>query len=319
MAESFAADAGSGPRFGLSLRIALLLMVSSTALIGCGGPSSLRGQMDQAEKVSGKAEADLEEAERAIRKLEVARAEESLKSARDRLADPNISKYPEHQILKDRLKRDEEQLVGARAELKKQELERAVLAQRQAVEKSWARAEKAVELVRPEDGKAGEIDDARDALKDVRAKLEDGVELEKQDAKLAEYSASIRKKLTVTTAALKRAEVTFAFRDGPLASRNKAAALAERASSERDDDKQKSLRTDAIEKYRSCASVGAQMIATTTELGKTKLQLDGKTVAAEAIATDCAKKADSLSKLAKKKAAAAALATAKKNKKAKKK
>src|SRR5262249_37378149 len=146
-------------------------------------PSTLRGQMDQAERSGRAAETDMDEAEKAIRVLEVDRAANALESAKKRLAGPYMAKYPEHDLLKRRLDRDQGQLEAARAEVRRRELERAVAVQRQALDVSYARLTKAIEAMHIESAAKSEIEAARDALKDTRGKLEDGVDLEKRDQK----------------------------------------------------------------------------------------------------------------------------------------
>jgi hypothetical protein len=256
--------------------------------------------MDQAERSGRAAEVDLDEAEKAIRALEVDHAASSLTSARKRLSDPYMAKYPEHDMLKRRLDRDDEQLVAARAEVKKRELERAVAAQKQTLDVSFAHVSEALEALHRDTAARAEIEAAHDALKDAKEKLDAGSELEKQDAKLADLQAGLKKKLDAANADMKKTEKAIAFRDGPIVLRQEGALLADRAKAESDVEKKRALLAGAAEKYRSCAENGAQLVAGTPELATTKLAVDGRSVAAKSIAADCGKKADALAKAAKK-------------------
>jgi hypothetical protein len=296
-----------------TIAIAVALALASTA--ACGGPSTLRGQMDQAERQGQKADEDMDQAEKAIKALDVDKADTALKSARARLQDPNMAKYPEHKMLDDRLKRDTDKLEAAREEVRKRELERAVAAKKAEIDVAWSKVEPALEAAGAETAVAADIEAARTVLKDVKDKLDAGADLEKRDEGFSSYLDSMRKRVQSGAAAVKKDENSIAFRDGPLASRKAGSELADQLSSEKDAKKREALSTTAIEKFRSCADQSAQLISGTPEMAKAKVSLDGKKLSIDAIGADCRKKADALSKALARKQKNTASASKKKQKK----
>src|SRR5262249_52755846 len=152
-------------------------------------------RMQHAENQGRAAEDLLDEADKRLDALEAERAAKLIAEAREKLGDKDIAKYPEHAMLRDRLKQSEGRLEKVRAELAKRELERAVLEQRQLVETALARLEKAMEAVRAPEVSESQLREARDAADDLKDKIANGVKLEEKDKKLADHQALTRKTL----------------------------------------------------------------------------------------------------------------------------
>lgn len=265
-------------------------------LLGCGGPTTLRARMDEAEGKGRQAESFLDEADHEIRALEVERAEKLLAKAKDLLADPEIAKYPEHGLLKERVTESEVALALAKKEIEKRELERAVLAHRQILEGAEGRLGKAIDLVKSPDVDASRIEEARDAISDLEDRLEDGSELETKDKGLADHAGSVRKNVESAKAEARRAEIVLAFREGPLAARREALSLVESAKKEKDRERQREIYADALARLRACADKGKEMLATSPDLAKASIVLDAKRTAPGVVSTACAKDVVALEK-----------------------
>lgn len=282
----------------LALASLVLTGLCGGALFGCAAaPQKLQARMDDAEAQARKAELALDAADRAMEALEPDKASLLLTEARERLADPNITKYPEHSILRERLKKTEARLPEVREARRQREIERAVAAQKDLLAPAEAKLEQAVAALQREDAGKPQLDEVRAVRDDLRAKLDAQISLESQQADYKAYAAALRKRLDSASAEQRRTEKAIAFREGPGVARKEALELIENAKVEKAPAKSKVVMIEALGKLRVCRDTGNNMLSETPDLAKAKIVLpDGKATTADAVTAGCAKLASSLEK-----------------------
>ena len=274
-----------------------LILVLSVALAGgCSGPTTLHAQMDHAETQGREAEARLDEAEKALDVLDADRAEKLIDDARDYLRDPSITKYPEHSMLKERVHKDENRLLEARKEIAKRELERRVLERRQKIEVASNGFESVIAAALRPDVTAVSIEAAREKGEDVDEVLKDNTELDAKDKALADYVEGVRKTFDKAMADVRRSERGLSFREGPGKVHAEGVGILEQAALEKELEKLLALHKDARSRFDTCASKGKELIGSSPELAKMKIELDGKTTTPETVSADCSKQSGALAK-----------------------
>jgi len=287
------------------LAIVLGVLLASVLPTGCGGPNTLRAEMDRAEDSARRAEGALDEADRRMDALDREGAEEAISEARKHLADPQITKYPEHGILKERLAAAESRLEEVKGEIVRRDLERAVLAERQRLDEAAERLEAAVEAMRRPSAAKDELDGAREAAAELEERLEGASELAAKDEPLAAHAAALRKRTASRREEIERFSRILSFRTGPLAARIEGVELAARAKAERDAEAAKELRGKAIDRFQACVTDGREMLVRWAELAKVKVEVEagGKASTIGGVVEGCERQLDALAKAGKAKAA----------------
>lgn len=300
-----------------AVRAHVFWIAALLALAGCGTErASLRENMDSAETAGRQAENALDEADKRMDRLDVEGAESALSDAREKLADPNITKYPEHSLLKDRLASGRTRLETVRAELAKRELEKAVLAARQTLEAASARLDAALESLKKPSATKATVGEVEEAEKDLAEKIGDAREVETKDAELGAYADTLRKQLAKAREEVGRVAKVMIFRSGPGAARVEATRLGAEMKEVTDPEDVAELRGKIIDRLQLCVVDGKELLVRTPELGKTKIELEGRGVESiDAVVTSCQKELDALVKKAKPKPVKKAKPKIKKKKK----
>src|SRR5262245_27502538 len=104
--------------------------------------------MANAEKLAQKAEASLDEAEKAMTALEPDAAQSAITDTRKAMAETDFGYYPERELLKCRVSKDEQVLLRVRVEVAKRELERRLTKQKANVDKRLVELRSALEVLR---------------------------------------------------------------------------------------------------------------------------------------------------------------------------
>jgi hypothetical protein len=295
---------------------AVVLVLALIGVSGCGTTeSSLRSQMDTAEASARAAENALDEADKRMDALDADATVSLLRTAKEKLADPNITKYPEHSLLKSRLAESETRLVRVKEDVAKRELERAVMAHRQMLEAAEKRLSEAVAGLKKPSVSDSAVSETKDAASDLEAQLERGEEVALRDDGLGEYAAGLKKVVAASRGEVEAARGILSFRSGPAAAREAGLDLLEEMRAA-DAEDAAGIKSKAIDQFQLCVVDGRSLIATTPELAKMKIELEGRVSTVEAVVAGCDK---SLASLTKGKVAKAKPKASKKSKKAKKK
>lgn len=298
-----------------SVKAAAMMVLALISLAACGGTQgSLRADMDSAESSARAAETALDEADKRMDTLDADAAASLLKTAKEKLADPNIAKYPEHSMLKARLAESQERLLRVREDVSKRDLERAVMAQRQMLEGAEKRLSEAVAGLKKPSVSQSAVGEVNDAADDLETQLDRGAEVAMRDDSLSAYADGLKKAVTAGRAEAEGTKGILSFRSGPAAARAAGLSLVEEMKSA-EGEEAASLKSKAIDQFQTCVVDGRSLVATMPELAKLKIELDGRVSTVEAVVAGCEKSLAALtgkaSKVAKEKA------PAKKKKKAK--
>jgi hypothetical protein len=282
------------------VRAAVFVLVGFV-VAACGGPQTLRGTMDNAERSAQEAENALDEAEKRMDALDAEGAASSLDDAQEKLSDPNISKYPEHGMLKERLAENRKRLDSVKKEIAKRELEKAVQGARQLLEAASARLTAAIEAMKKPSASRAQVEEVEDAEKDLADRIGDARDVETKDAELGAYADGLRKQLAKSRDEVGKVSKVMAFRSGPGNARVEASVLVAEMKGTKDEEDRAELRSKAIDRFQVCVVDGKEMLVRAPELARTKIELDGRGVeAVEAVVASCQKELDALVKKASK-------------------
>ncbi|HLL01588.1 MAG TPA: hypothetical protein VK539_13445 [Myxococcaceae bacterium] len=271
----------------------LIPLLLAVALSACG-PRNLKERTRHGEKLSDEASSLLDDAEQSLRKLEPERAEEQLAEVKELVAQPDIELSPESEMLRSRLAELQAQVVPARKERERRELDAAVEKQRDEILRAQEALNTALEALERKDAGPAQAEAVLAAVERTQARLREGKSLESRSE---DYAASVRRteqRLTQATARAQFAQQVFAYTAGPVASRLEAEALEKKARAEKEPDAQLTLYTDARERFRRCGEASQQLISKTPELERTAIQVDGRATTPKAVGSGCTAKVDSL-------------------------
>jgi hypothetical protein len=276
-------------------RLALLIVVLAAAC----GPKGLQARLINSEKRAGAADNALDEAEKAMKALEPDDAERALNEAKEALADPDIEYYPEREMIRDRLKRDEEFLPRVRAERERRDLELKVAERRKKIDEVFAEYRPAMAAMRKAGAEKDQVSKAVSLADDVEEELDDGKELEPKDAAYAAYAADLRKQLEHDAPERKLARARVEFVDAVGELRHDAMEKAKVARSEKKREARAEAWGEAREKYAGCAEKGQKRLAETPELVRAAILLEGARTTPEAVVAFCATQVDAVTRLLK--------------------
>jgi hypothetical protein len=264
----------------------------------------MKQRLAHGEKRTDEATLLLNEAERELQNLEVARAEKKLAEARELLADPDVELSPEGEMLRGQLaeltarvprvrEEKERKEREAREERERQELEAAVEKQRDAVVLAMDGVTVALIALEKGAGRA-QVDAVLDAVKGVREKQQAGKALE---AKSPDYAASARntaKRLEQAEATARLAQRLIDFASGPYSGSQEATALEKKAKRERDLEKRLALYTDVHQRFLRCGQEAEKLLAENPELARRALPTTGRLTTLQAASAGCGAKAGAL-------------------------
>lgn len=250
--------------------------------------------------------------------LAAAEAEAQLAVAGEHLQHPDITKYPEHAMLQQRLVDGQTRLLGVKKELDRLALEKEVATHREVLAASATRLENALDAARRTEAGEAELTELRGAREELVDKLSAGPGLEARDAPLSTYAAGLRKIVQKAGDDARRTERLVAFRAGPVASHLLATELSEQVKLEPDPAKQRERRAEVLDHLKTCAAKARMMLEQSPELAKEKQDVGGKLTPLASVGPSCEKRASALEKLLKKPAKEKVAAAGGKKKAAKK-
>ncbi len=279
-----------------SLLASSLCIVALLTVPGCQRSTTLKARLNRAEQSSVQAERHLDEAEGALRALDPARAEGSLRSAKEALAEPDVAYYPERESIRERYKNFEGQLASTWAEVRRRELDSKVAEQQLSLEQPLARWKESLKGLGSKQLDEEILDRVRDATEQVRDQLKEGQPLEAQHAGYSKQADGVRQTLQKEAPRLEVAEKTLAFIKGPGKTRQEGLALWKQARSQKDRKRQHEMLDEVRGKFWSCSADAREMLAATPLLAKTSFLLDGATASPSLVAKGCATRVDTLDK-----------------------
>lgn len=273
----------------------LVLLLLGLLLAACG-PKSLKDRTRHGEKLSDEASTLLDEAERALGKLEPDRAEGPLKHAQKLLSHPDVELSPESGMLQTRLTELKARVAPVREEKARREFEATVDKQRDVIVQAMLDVSNAVDAIDRKDPTPEQHKALLDAIERTRDRLKEGKKLE---AKSEDYAASVRrteKRLEDAEAKARSAQMVIEFVYGPAAARLEAEELVKKAKAERDPDQQLTIYTDARDRFQQCGETAKQLIAKTPLLESRTLVVAGQPTTTKAVISGCDTRATSLQK-----------------------
>jgi len=285
-----------------------LLVLLAPLGSGCG-PKTMKARMEAGERASDRGGEALDEADKLLKAGDLERAEERVKEADRALSDPDVMTNPEAELLKTRLAELKVKIPEERKRREAEELARKVAARREVVARSVTAFRKAIAAMEGKPGDRGALQAARDAAKKVHDDVEWDKDLPAKDPEFKGYLDGLRQDLEDGDKALATAEKTMEFVDGPLKSRDDAAAGVAKARTEKNPDEKVNLLVAAQDGYRRCAEDGKKAIAATPALEKATVATEPRSLTGGNLIKECQKQVESSGKLlasAKKVAAAAA-------------
>lgn len=231
-----------------------LWQILSLALLGagCAGPRTASERLKHAEERAMTAERALDKASAAIEALEPDQAESLVADAKGALADPDISAYPEHQLLRERLESAEKGVLAARIEVTRRDVERRVRERTAKVEEATKSLHAALEkLTTPQVG-SGELRAARSAVDALKDALEVDDDRVKNDAAYATLAKSTLAALGGQREEIAIGERVVALREGPLQKWQDASERSAQAAKEEDAEAKLKLYVEARQGYQAC-------------------------------------------------------------------
>ncbi|HYI00069.1 hypothetical protein [Hyalangium sp.] len=273
----------------------LVPLLLSVLLAACG-PKNLQERTRHGEKLTDKSSTLLDDAEKALARLDADRAEEQLEDAHKLLTHPDIELAPEAEMLQSRHAELKARVGPAREEKARKELEAAVDKQRDNIVQAMSDVTTALEALERKDAGPVQVKAVTDAVTRARERLKEGKTLE---AKSEDYGASVRRteqRLDQALAQAKSTQQVLDFVSGPATARQEAEELEKKAKAEKNLDIQLTLYTDARARFQRCGETAKQLIAKAPELEKSPIQVGGKATTPKAVASGCGSKADSLQK-----------------------
>jgi hypothetical protein len=279
------------------VRVALLIGVA--LVFACGGAQPTgRERVEHAENKGLEAERAIDQAEAALDGFEPDRAESLLEDAADALRDPNIAAYPEHQLLKERVRSAESRVISVRAEIARRDLEARVNERRKKIEEALAALTKSMEAVKKPFVSKKEVETAWEAAEEVREEIEEGEELTSKDPAYAAWVREVLANLAKPRSEMDSAKKLVAFKEGSLEKRRAAAEALDRAKAEKDPADQRELYGEALAGFRACEGEAKKLSSSDPDLAKRPIALaaEEKPTSAKALKKICAQEAKSIDK-----------------------
>lgn len=266
------------------------------ASLGCG-PRTMKARVEAGERLSDRGGEALDEAEKLLAAGDLERAEERVKEADRALSDPDVVTNPEADMLKRRLADLQAKIPEIRKQREKEELAKKVAARREIVAKSVTQFRRAIATLEEKPGDRAALLAAREAAKKVHDDVEWDKDLPAKDAEFKGYLDGLRQDLQDGDKSLATAEKTMEFVDGPLKSRDDAAAAVAKAKAEKDPAEKVNLLTAVQDGYKRCADEGKKAIAATPGLEKAIVVTTPKPLAGALVIKECHAQVDVTGKL----------------------
>ncbi len=220
--------------------------------VGCAGPRTASERLKHAEERAMTAERALDKATAAIEALEPDKAESLVADAKGALADPDISAYPEHQLLRERVESAEKGVLATRVELTRRDVERRVRARTAKVKEATTALQAALEkLATPQVG-SSEVRGARSAVDELKEALDVDDDPVKNDVSYAALAKSTLAALGGQREEIAIGERVVALRDGPLQKWRDASERSALAAKEEDVEAKLKLCVEARQGYQAC-------------------------------------------------------------------
>jgi C4-type Zn-finger protein len=276
----------------------LLLLLLVMTLTACGGHSTKQQRQAQGEKRTDEATLLLNEAEQALRGLDVESAEPRLAKARELLSHPDVDLSPEAEMCRSQLAqlqafvprvREERVKRQNRAieEKARKELEAAVEKQRDAVVEAMFAVTEALDALEGTGAGATQVTAVRDAIKRTREQLQTGKELEAKDADYAASARNTERRLEQSEARIRVAQRVIDFISGPLTGSQEVPALEKQARREKDLDARLALYTDMRQRFHRCGEEAEKLLTEVPEFVRSTVPVQGRPMTLKAVATRC--------------------------------
>lgn len=265
----------------------------------CAGPRTASERLRHAEERALTAERALDKASAAIERLEPDQAESLVADAKGALADPDITAYPEHQLLRERVESAEKAVLAARVEVARRDTERRVKERTAKVQEAAKALQVALEKLSTPRVGASEVKGARGAVDELKDALDVDDERVKNDAGYAALFKTTMAALGGQRDEIAVAERVVALREGPLEQWRKAGERAAKATKEEDAEAKLALYNEARQAYRSCGDGLKPILSEAPKLRARAILVEGEAqeLALEAIAKICLKEAQALDKV----------------------
>jgi hypothetical protein len=254
----------------------LLLGLVGPLGASCAHKTGLEKQLADAEHKANEAESLIMDAEKQMDALEPGKASEELTRARADLADPDIGFDPDAQPIKDRLVQAERRLPLVRKQREKRDLERAVSAKREELEKDQARLAAALLPLRAAALTSALLAEAKDSEARVEAALASGKELEPKDASYAEWVRQLKQKLAADEAILVLGQKRLDFIAGPVVLHANGAALIKQGRATKASQKRSELYQQALVTLQQFEDQARAFLSATPALAKAPIEIEGK-------------------------------------------
>jgi hypothetical protein len=269
-----------------------LLAAASLALIGCSSSKpTLKDRLVNAEARATDAEHLLDRAEQEIAALEPGRAERTLKQAEKSLSDPDLSYYPDHQLLVQRFGTYLKRLPQVRKEREAWDLAIAIGKRQTEVDRALAELKPAVVALKKRELTGADVDRAKDIAIAVQSALDAGKALETRDVVYAAYALRQRQFLKQSHSEIALGKVRLEFAAGPGKARREGLEVSRRAQSEKDRGKQTKLQTEARTKFAECAKDGQRMLLEFPLLASAVTMLGEEALSPQRAVKSCAERA----------------------------
>lgn len=250
-------------------------------------PPTLRQQMLNGEAQATRAEKALDEAEAAYAKYEPDDAEDALEEAKKALADPDVELYPEREAIHARYQAVSAKLPQAREAKRLHDIEVKSAAH-------WAEADQALlklngvlDTVGKEQPVETEVETARDAAMKLKSVLEDGEDLEKDNAKYQAYAQKNRLLLAkhLPRILLDVARVEFVRTIAPLQAEGRG--LLDKAKAQTNLKDKKGDYEDAVKAFTRCGERGEKQIEEFNPLRTASVVTPSGRTTVQALLTQC--------------------------------
>jgi hypothetical protein len=267
------------------MRLRAFALLLLTLLAACG-PKSMKQRMRDSERLADRANASLDEADRAATALEPDKMDSALKEAQAVLMEKDIELYPEASMLGDRLVELKKKAAEVRAERERVDLEKKMNAAREKIVPKMTALREALDALLPDAPTQAQVDAVEKAAQRAREDIEEARDLLSKNADFAAWAKGQKLKTDRAVDALKLAKKKVKFLEGPVALKAEGAKLFKDSKKAKDPEERLKLAMDSADKYLACVKEGEKQ-AKDEELATATLSLGGKPTPPITVVSGC--------------------------------